>query len=420
MQRRSGHLTTTVLCHRDLETWQFPALLPFYPELGKSLLAYRERVLPAAKDRARQFGWAGALFPWESAVSGQNVCPWALGADFEQHITGDVAMAVRQQYYFTRDTDWLKNHGWPLLQAAAEFWASRVVLDTASGNYTVKGVVAPDESAGKVDDEAYTNAVAASTLSFAIEAAAVVGAEAGSNWSTIASKPFLPLRDDLLSGFMIHSQDATYQKGQMITQSDVGLLQYPLEVSGIDDSVKRGDLLYYESVTNPDGYYTGDSSYSIAWLALGNRTAADAQFARTFLYLNGLPNNVVVAPHYNPFNVWKEAATSGKHLNFLTGAGGFLQNIIQGYAGLRARSNILQLNPSLPPHAQRLSLVRLSYAGAQFSVDFNSTTVQVTLEEAPAEGKTILLLQSGGVKTNLTERTVATFNRSIFELSVVD
>ena len=27
------------------------------------------------------------------------------------------------------------------------------------------------------------------------------------------------------------------------------------------------------------GFFTGDSSYSIAWLRLGNRTAADEQFS---------------------------------------------------------------------------------------------------------------------------------------------
>ena len=52
---------------------------------------------------------------------------------------------------------------------------------------------------------------------------------------------------------------------------------------------------------------------------------------RTFLYLNGLPNGTVVAPHFNPFNVWKETSQSGKHLNFLTGAGGFLQ--VQYWSG---------------------------------------------------------------------------------------
>ena len=126
-------------------------------------------------------------------VSGSNVCGWSTGAMYEQHITGDVAMAFRQQYYLTRNASWLSKNAWPVIRGAAvcislppslppslpshslthslthslicsacvclgcdiqEFWASRFVLDTASGNYTIKAVTGPDESSGKVDDEA--------------------------------------------------------------------------------------------------------------------------------------------------------------------------------------------------------------------------------------------------------------------------
>jgi trehalose/maltose hydrolase-like predicted phosphorylase len=87
-------------------------------------------------------------------VSGSNVCGWSTGALYEQHITGDVAMAFRQQYYLSRNVSWLSNHAWPVIRGAAEFWASRFVRDTGSGNYTIKAVTGPDESSGKVDDEA--------------------------------------------------------------------------------------------------------------------------------------------------------------------------------------------------------------------------------------------------------------------------
>ena len=77
----------------------------------------------------------------------------------------------------------------------------------------------------------YTNALVSSTLGFALDAAAVLNESVGANWSSIAARPYLPLRTDLLGQDRpIHSQDKQYKKGQMITQSDVGLLQYPLEV----------------------------------------------------------------------------------------------------------------------------------------------------------------------------------------------
>jgi hypothetical protein len=80
----------------------------------------------------------------------------------------------------------------------------------------------------------------------------------------------------------IHLQDKQYTKGKIITQSAVGLLQYPLEVD-MAPQLKVNDLLYWEKHTKDNGFYTGDSSYSIAWLALGNRTGSDSQFGRAFL-----------------------------------------------------------------------------------------------------------------------------------------
>jgi hypothetical protein len=213
----------------------------------------------------------------------------------------------------------------PVIQGAAAFWASRFELDPASGNYTVKNVTGPDESSGKVDDEAYTNAVAAASIAFAAECAPRVGAAVPANWSAIVAGVYLPVVGGVYDGGPIHDQDKQYTKGKIITQSAVGLLQYPLEVE-MSTELKTNDLLYWQAHTADNGFYTGDSSYSIAWLALGNRTGSDAQFGRAFLYMNGLPSadnrTRVVAPQFNPFNVWKEQARNGNHLNFLTGAGG--------------------------------------------------------------------------------------------------
>ena len=73
---------------------------------------------------------------------------------------------------------------------------------------------------------------------------------------------------------------------------------------------------------------TGDSSYAIAFLFAGQRDAAAAQLAFAFDHMLG------------DFNIWTEtnprvAAHNGTgNLNFLTGAGGFLENIVFGYGSL--------------------------------------------------------------------------------------
>ena len=258
----------------------------------------------------------------------------------------------------------------------------------------MRGVVGPDELTGPVDDHAYTNALAGEVLKAAVELSGEIGETPGANWSTIASRVYLPTSTAIYLNATVHLENNRYRKGQMIEQDDVGLLQYPLGLQ-MPRATKVADLAYYQGVTDANGFYTGDSSYSIAWLALGNRSSADAQFDRAFLYLNGLPSSAcnttrpVHGPclwsQYNPFLVWKERANYGGHVNFLTGAGGFLQNLMHGYAWIRAGVTGFAFNPVLPPYVDMIRFVGVKYAGASFSVAINASTMVVELTVSSLE-----------------------------------
>ena len=89
------------------------------------------------------------------------------------------------------------------------------------------------------------------------------------NWSAIASSPYLPTVTGIYDGGPIHMQDKQYTKGKIITQSAVGLLQYPLEIA-MPTQLKVNDLLYWQSHTADNGFYTGDSSFcTLGGCALG-------------------------------------------------------------------------------------------------------------------------------------------------------
>jgi trehalose/maltose hydrolase-like predicted phosphorylase len=77
----------------DTELWMYPPLLMLHPEMAKSLLEYRFQRLEAAKANAFSHGFAGAMFPWESADEGNEATPvWALTGPFQHHITGCVGL----------------------------------------------------------------------------------------------------------------------------------------------------------------------------------------------------------------------------------------------------------------------------------------------------------------------------------------
>jgi trehalose/maltose hydrolase-like predicted phosphorylase len=75
--------------------------------------------------------------------------------------------------------------GWPVLQGAADFWASRAT-PTEGGSYAIEGVEGPDEHHHDVDNEVYTNVAAITTMRLAAQAAALLGKPAKPAWTTVA------------------------------------------------------------------------------------------------------------------------------------------------------------------------------------------------------------------------------------------
>ena len=96
----------------DTETWMYPTILIFYPELAKALLEYRFHTISGAQIKAQGDGYRGSMFAWESAFTGQDCTPtWAATGKYEQHITGDIALAIKNYWYVTRDQEWAKDSG---------------------------------------------------------------------------------------------------------------------------------------------------------------------------------------------------------------------------------------------------------------------------------------------------------------------
>ncbi len=208
----------------DTELWMYLGLAGIASrKLQGRLVEYRFQRLEAARRNAFAHGYKGAMFPWESAATGVEETPvWALSGPFEHHITADVAFAAWNYYAVTQDKNWLRNTGWPILSATADFWASRVERN-GPGHYDIKNVVAADEWAENVDNNAFTNAAAKANLQYATEAAKILGLTADPDWMQVANNiPILKL-DNGVTG-----EHATYN-GEGIKQADVNLLAYPFK-----------------------------------------------------------------------------------------------------------------------------------------------------------------------------------------------
>ncbi|TAH07116.1 MAG: glycoside hydrolase family 65 protein [Sphingobacteriia bacterium] len=336
----------------DTELWMYPALLVLQPKMAKSLVEYRFNRLEAAKKNAFSHGYKGAMFPWESAASGVEETPvWALSGPFEHHITACVGIAAWNYYCVTQDKDWLKEKGWPVLKAVAEFWASRVERN-GPGKYDIKNVVAADEWAENVDNNAWTNAAAKAVLNYATEAAKIIGTTADMDWLTVAQNiPILKMENG------VTKEHATY-KGEGIKQADVNLLSYPLkEVVDPKDVLK--DLEYYEKrIPNEGTPAMTQAIFSLLYARLGEGEKAYRLFKEAYM------------PNLNPpFRVIAETK-GGTNPYFATGAGGIIQSVLMGFGGLEITpKGIVQIKSTLPKQWKKLTISNIGVLNKTFVVE---------------------------------------------------
>ncbi|GAA3987289.1 hypothetical protein GCM10022210_44880 [Mucilaginibacter dorajii] len=335
----------------DCDIWIYPAMLVLHPEIAKSMVEYRFERLDAARKNAFSHGYKGAMFPWESADSGVEETPvWALSGPFEHHITADVALAAWNYYCVTQDKDWLREKGWPLLSATADFWASRVERN-GPGHYDIKNVVAADEWAENIDNNAFTNAAAQANLLNATAAAKILGFKADADWQLVAQNiPILKMDNGVTREF------ATYN-GEGIKQADVNLLAYPLKTITDAGQIKK-DLEYYETrVPNEGTPAMTQAVFALLYARLGNGDKAYHFFKDAY------------EPNLNPpFRVIAETK-GGTNPYFATGAGGIIQSLLMGFGGLDITpAGIVQVKSKLPSNWKSLTIKGVGVNKMQFKL----------------------------------------------------
>ncbi len=336
----------------DADLWMYPALLVLHPEMAKSMMEYRFERLEAAKRNAFNHGYKGAMFPWESAGTGVEETPvWALSGPFEHHITACVGLAAWNYYCVTQDKDWLKEKGWPLLKETADFWASRVERN-GPGKYDIKNVVAADEWAENIDNDAFTNASAKAVLQSANEAAKILNITPNADWTDVATNiPILKFED------AVTKEHATYH-GEGIKQADANLLSYPLkEIT--DPKQIKADLEYYAKRIPDEGTPAMTQAiFTLLYSRLGDGEKAFHWFKDAYV------------PNLNPpFNVIAETK-GGTNPYFATGAGGIIQSVLMGFGGLEITANgIIQIRSALPKQWKKLTITGVGPKLKTFAVN---------------------------------------------------
>ena len=339
----------------DADTWMLPPLVVLHPDLARSMVMFRYRALGAARRNATRNRYRGAMYPWESDELGHETTPrfaWQ-NALYENHVTGDVALAQWQYYLATGDSAWLARYGYPVLAATADFWASRASFDSSTGRYDIHHIVSVDEGLIGIGNDTYTNAIARKNLEFAVLASRRLGRAADPKWSRVAARLYIPYD----SAGAYHP---TYEgAGPETRGSVVPLLAYPLGLP-MSERAKRNDLdaAIGLLLKQGSGAMMTTTLYPAIAAELGDRTLVDTLLPLSY------------RDHLRPpFDALAETPTN-QAVHFLTGAGGFLQQIVFGWSGLRLGDEGLRpaFRPTLPSRITRLVLRNVASRGRRYDV----------------------------------------------------
>jgi len=374
----------------DTEIFLLPFFSYTFPNIARSLLEYRYNTIEGARKKARDNGYRGAMYPWESAwaddgevtpvwgavdiVTGKATKIWS--GFIEQHITSDVAFAVWQYYKVTGDEDFMERCGYEILLDTGIFWSSRLEWNKEMDAYHINNVVGPDEYKEHVNNDAFTNHTARWCMENASKYYDILKEKNPALFDQLNQKLNLDqeiseLRERFEKVYLpqpntdkVIPQDDTYltlkeidltpyknqkhvgslfqdfnldqvNQMQVSKQASVVMLMYLLEYK-FDHAIKKANYEYYEPRT------LHDSSLSLSTHAI---LAAD---------IDNLPLAYSLFERAARIDLGPNMKTSDHGIHAAS-LGGIWQILVCGFGGVRMLDGNLRINPKLPPQITSIS-----------------------------------------------------------------
>ena len=416
------------------ELFIFPFLNFQRPVLSRALLMYRYRRLGAARWAARAAGYEGAMYPWQSGSNGREETQtlhlnprsgrWLPDySHLQRHVNIAVAYNVWQHYQVTGNIEFLRFYGAEMLIEIARFWASIASYNVDLDRYEIYGVMGPDEyhdaypdrDVPGLDNNAYTNVMAAWVLLRAIETLELLPdnyreeifeelglcGEEVDGWRDIGAKMYVPFHDDGIIGQfdgydrlkefdwaayrekygniqrldrLLEAEGDTANRYQVSKQADVLMLLYLLsadELRGVlsglgyelsPDQLRRTIMYYLERTSQGSTL----SRVVHAWVL----SRYDGSDAWRFL-LEALDSDIA--------DVQGGTTAEGIHLGAMAGTVDIVQRCL---GGLEARRGVLSFSPALPPEVSQLRF-SVHYRGHRLQIDITDERIRVSGRPGP-------------------------------------
>ena len=392
--------------------------IPFYmatknQKVARNLLTYRYLQLDKAIENAEKLGFkkGAALYPMVTMNGEECHNEWEITFE-EIHRNSAIAFAIFNYTRYTGDHSYIPEMGLEVLIGIARFWAQRASYSSAKQQYVILGVTGPNEYENNVNNNWYTNYSAQWCLNYTaqiikelrdnspeeaarIEAKTAFESAELKQWEKIATLMYLPednnlnvvlQQDGFLDKEMIKVADLDPKerpinqhwswdrilRSPYIKQADVLQGMYFFEDQFEEDTLRR-NFDFYEPFTVHESSLS-PCVHSILAAKLKKEDQAYAFYLRT------------ARLDLDDYNAEVE---EGLHITSMAGT---WMSIVEGFAGMRVKENMLSFCPALPKAWDKLS----------FKINFRNNIYTISISQGEfqcqVEGEEETTLQLNGNK----------------------
>lgn len=378
----------------DTEMFMLDFYLRANPDVAKTLMRYRVDTLSGALRKAKEYGWKGAFYPWESQEGGYDACSdynvtdvftgrpmRTYFRDKQVHITAAVVWGLEKYLAATGDDSLYRTGGAEVLRQAALFYESLLYTHTDNAVYEILDVIGPDEYHERVNNNYYTNEMARFTLRRAAMRLRELGQDSPelARWEDEAERIKRPTSDkdgvipqfdgyfaledisvDEVRSRLLNEKEywggayGVASHTQVIKQADVIAL---LMLMGTDKGVTAVNYDYYSPRTE-HGSSLSACMYAQAACQIGRTEEAYPLFMKSAL-----------ADISDGGKEWAGLVyIGGTHP---AAAGGAYQVLLYGFLGMEQNSDIPVFHPQLPAGWQSVELP-ICHRGKRWRVHVNA------------------------------------------------
>lgn len=398
----------------DTEMFMMPFFSFTAPELCKNLAAYRINTIEGAKRKAKEFGFEGAFYAWESQETGDDACTLfnvndiftgrplrTYFKDCQIHVSADVVYGLWEYCKVSGDYSLLFGGGLEMMYQCLYFFYSYSVYKPIKKRFELHNTVGPDEYHERVNNNAFTNRMVkyvaeafADALEYVKENNSEFYNEFYNNHDISFVQEFkenlyvpspnkeqiieqfdgyLGLEDtdlDTLRSREIKKNEYWGAHGlasttRILKQADVVMLLNVFR-SEYEDGIKKANWEFYEPYTE-HGSSLSACAYGIVAAGIGMPDWAYKYFMKTATVdLTGDTKQYL-----------GDMYIGGTHP---AANGGSWNTAVFGFGGVSYSDDVLDISPSLPKHWKKLEF-KLLWQGVRLNIVIEHNEVKITSEQ---------------------------------------